>query len=175
MEKTRKIISILILAMAFCFVLVSLAQAEEKTKSLKWVDHKPNPRFAIHDPDTPTQEVDDLVLDRKTGLIWARNANLAGKQLIWEDATNHFQNLALGYCKGWRLPTKEDLSSLVDASQRDPALPKDHPFSNVQFSYWSSTAYEADSGFAWHVSVNFGFVGYCRKTAHYYVWPVLGP
>ena len=79
MEEKRKIAVILTLAVALCLFLVSLAHAEEKGKSLKWVEYKPNPRFAIHDPGTPTEKADDLVLDRKTGLIWARNANLAGK------------------------------------------------------------------------------------------------
>ena len=83
--------------------LASLEQ--EKAKSLKWVDHKPNPRFAIYDPDTPTDEGDDLVLDKEKWLIWARNAHLVGKPLTWKDAINHCQNLALCNLRGWRLPT----------------------------------------------------------------------
>ena len=47
-------------------------------KSLKWVDHKLNPRFAIYDLGTPADEGDDLVLDKEKGLIWTRNANLVG-------------------------------------------------------------------------------------------------
>jgi hypothetical protein len=139
MEKTRKITSILTLAMAFCFGLASLTQAEETAKSLKWVEHKPNPRFAIYDPGTPIEKADDLVLDTKTGLIWARNANPAGKMLKWGDAITYCQNLTLGNLKGWRLPTKEELSSLVDPSQTVPALPSGHPFINVNVTYWSST------------------------------------
>lgn len=68
----------------------------------------------------------------------------------------------------------EELASLVDPTQTGVSLPIGHPFSNVQFSYWSSTTYEADSDFAWHVSMNFGFVGYSRKTGYFYVWPVRG-
>jgi len=146
MEEKRKIAVILTLAVAFCLVLVSLVQAEEKAKSLKWVDHKPNPRFAIHDPGTPTEKADDLVLDRKTGLIWARNANLAGKHLTWEDAITYCQNLKLRNLKGWRLPTQEELSSLVDPSQSVPALPSGHPFINVKtIHYWSSTQHDSAS------------------------------
>ena len=122
MEETMKIKSILTLAMAFCFGLASLAQAEEKAKSLMWVEHKPNPRFAIYDP---------------------------------------------GNRKGWRLPTVEELASLV-------YLPSGHPFINVQSgAYWSSTTYEAYSGDAFGV-----YVGYGRFSSHrsyrYYVWPVRG-
>jgi hypothetical protein len=67
----------MMVALGFAPILL----AQEKTKSLKWVDHKPNPRFAIYDPGTPTDKGDDLVLDKEKGLIWTRNANLAGKPL----------------------------------------------------------------------------------------------
>ncbi len=40
---------------------------------------------------------------------------------------------------GWRLPTIEELASLVDITQ-DPALAADNYFTNVQSSgYWSAT------------------------------------
>ena len=146
MEGKRKIAAIPILAVAFCFALGSPAQAEEKIKSLKWVEHKPNPRFAIHDPGTPTEEGDDLVLDKETELIWARNANLAGKYLTWEEATVYCKNLDIGNLKGWRLPTQEELSSLVDPSRSVPALPGGHPFINVKaIHYWSSTQHDSAS------------------------------
>jgi hypothetical protein len=173
METTRRITSILIFAVAFCFAPVSLAQTEEKATSLNWIEYKPNPRFAIHDPGTPTEQADDLVLDRKTGLIWARNAHLAGKTLTWEDAINYCQDLALGNLEGWRLPTKEELSSMVDPSKGVPALPSGHPFINVKFTYWSSTEFETD--WAWNVHV---FTGHgCHwepKLVGFDVWPVLG-
>lgn len=49
MVKTGKIPGILTLAMAFCFVMVSLVQPQEKARSLKRVDNKPSPRFAIYE------------------------------------------------------------------------------------------------------------------------------
>jgi len=176
MKGKSNIAVILTLAMTFCFILVLLAQAEEKVKSLKWADHKPNPRFAIYDPGSPTKEVDDLVLDRKTGLIWARNANLAGKQFEWEDATNHCQNLALGDCKGWRLPTKEELSSLIDPTQTAPPLPKGHSFINVGYTYWTSTPHEDLSEDAYFVHFGKGEVVHAVSKMHQFsMWPVLGP
>ena len=175
MERTRKITTVLTLVMAFCFVLVSVAQAEEKAKPLKWVEHKPNPRFAIYDPGTPTQGGDDLVLDKKTGLVWARNANLAGKELTWKDACIYCQNLTLGNRKGWRLPTKEELSKIVDPTQTAPPLPKGHPFTNVKFTYWTSTSHEDLSDDAYYVHFGEGVVRAYAKIAKFSIWPVLGP
>jgi hypothetical protein len=173
MEEKRKITSILTLAVAFCFTWASLAQAEEKIKSLKWVDHKPNPRFAIYDPGTPTQEGDDLVLDKKTGFIWVRNAHLEGKRLMWEDAINYCKDLALGNLKGWRLPTLKELKSLVDSSESNPALSKGHPFIIVKYGYWTGTTHEELSDDAYHVDFGPGVVFGFPKIHKFYVWPVL--
>ena len=172
MDKTRKITIILTLAVAFCFVLVSLVKAdpndpvtkgwanrnlvnknraakipiwqitrEGTSKSVDWVDHTSNPRFAIYDHGTPEDNSDDLVLDKETGLIWARNAYLTGTTLTWGDALNYCRGLTLGDRMGWRLPTVEELSSLVDPSRTAPALPTGHPFINVMYHYWSSSTH----------------------------------
>ncbi|MDY6994638.1 MAG: DUF1566 domain-containing protein [Pseudomonadota bacterium] len=37
----------------------------------------------------------------------------------------------------WRLPTINELESLVDCGQHAPALPQEHPFEAVQPIYWS--------------------------------------
>jgi hypothetical protein len=173
MEEKRKIAVILTFAVALCLVLVSLARAEEKAKSLKWVDHKPNPRFAIYDPGTPEDEGDDLVLDKQTKLVWARNANLASKMLTWGDAITYCQNLTLGNFKGWQLPAEEQLLSLVDPSQSVPALPSGHPFVNAKSTYWSSTEYDFISALVVHIGGS-GDVHDEPKIIGMYVLPVLG-
>jgi hypothetical protein len=58
---------------------------------------------------------------------------------------------------GWRLPTVEELASLVDDSTPlfSLALPDGHPFSNVQTTlYWSATTFAPDTSKAWRVSFN---------------------
>ena len=117
----------------------------------------------------------DAVLDKETGLVWAKNANMAQETKIWQYAINYCRNLNIGGRIGWRLPTVEELSSLVDKSQTGPALPDGHPFYNVQSDrYWSSTTYEGDSGYAWNVSMLNGNVLFNNKSLYYYVWPVRG-
>ena len=171
-KKTNRLAIILALIVALWFAPILLAQ--EKAKSLKWVDHKPNPRFAIYDSGTPTDESDDLVLDKENGLIWARNANLLGKPLARKAAINLCQNLELCHLKGWRLPAKEELSSLIDPSQSVPALPKGHPFVNMKYTYWTSTTYEDFSDDAYFIHFGQGAVRAYTKHAKYEVWPVLG-
>jgi len=195
MEKATKGTVILWLAAAFCFGLLSLVQAELSypltkrvsppvwkisqdgtDKSVNWINHAPNPRFSIYDLGTPENQSDDLVLDTETGLILARDANLPKGMQTWQDAINYCRNVVqLGNRKGWRLPTIEELMSLVDPSQSNPALPAGHPFINVQGTfYWSSTTYESSSSRAWFVSMNVGFVQVYSKSVSYFVWPVRG-
>jgi hypothetical protein len=119
----------------------------------------------------------EAVLDKQTGLTWARNADIAKKALPWQEAMEFCQDLVIGNRKGWRLPTKEELITLLDTSRSAPALPDGHPFKNVKFMlvfYWTSTAYEGDSSSAWVVGMNLGGVSDNLKLFDSLIWPVLG-
>ena len=85
----------------------------------------------------------------------------------WYTAQSYCNNLSTGGRKGWRLPTVQELASLVDPTQTDPALPEGHPFSNVQSSYYWSSATCADvPDGAWDVYFNNGNVAnYAKSTA----------
>ena len=83
----------------------------------------------------------------------------------WDDAVHYCYDKTVGGRKGWRLPTVEELASLIDTTQNNPALPSGHPFSNVKSSfYWSSTTYAAITGYAWFVYLYLGAVTYDDKT-----------
>lgn len=109
---------------------------------------------------------DGTVTDTKTGLIWTRNANIAGKGMNWHEAMDFISELNqkayLGY-NDWRLPEIEELETLteqreglpkipydlgkypfIEASDKliksKPTLPKGHPFKNVvSYWYWAKT------------------------------------
>ena len=98
-----------------------------------FVNHPGNPRFAVHDSGTAGDTSDDLVLDKETGLIWARDADVLEGDQEAADAVLDCRSLDLGDRMGWRIPSIEELSSLIDTSQASPALPAGHPFENVQF------------------------------------------
>ena len=117
-------------------------QIFENGKAVHWVDHKPNPRFAIYDSGTPNDPSDDVVLDKETGLVWERSPSTIRFNL--NDAQTHCINLIGGNRMGWRLPTIQEGANLLDRSVSDrPHLPAGHPFSNVQYLgiwYWSATS-----------------------------------
>lgn len=188
MEKQRK--SILVLAVMVAFVatglflpgLIGAGNLEPSAApgaTMKTLDQIPSTWSQI----LPAAERFELVmggaavLDKETGLVWAKDANIAGSTITWQVAMNYCRNLSIGNRKGWRLPAVEELASLLDMSQSAfPYLPTDHPFINVQSYtfYWSSTTYEGDSTSAWGVGMDFGGVSHYSKTTPDLVWPVRG-
>jgi hypothetical protein len=97
----------------------------------------------------------EAVLDKETGLVWQKNLNLSVWD--WYSAQNYCNNLYLGGRKGWRLPTLQELESLVDSTQSNPALPISHPFTNVfSFFYWTATTSAQNTSNAWLVKMSDG-------------------
>ena len=106
----------------------------------------------------------EAVLDWETGLVWG---NYAGYYNNWLDgvATVHGWECGYGTRSGWRVPTIEELASLVDPSvSGSPKLPSGHPFINVELDfYWSSTTRASGSETAYYVDFTDGSVGYKNK------------
>jgi hypothetical protein len=113
------------------------------------------------------------VLDKETGLVWEKSPDTTERD--WYQACYHCYNREVGGRKGWRLPTVEELASLIDTTNTNPALPTGHPFFNVQSScYWSSSTLASSASGAWYVGFGSGGVGSVGKVLNDYVWCVQG-
>ena len=114
------------------------------------------------------------ITDNQTGLMWLKNANEAGA-MTWKDAMLWTKHLTYGQHSDWRLPEVKELQSLLDYSQFNPALPQEHPFINVQSSYyWSSSTYANSTDYAWDVGMGNGYVSSSNESSSNFVWPVRG-
>ena len=117
------------------------------------------------------------VLDNETGLLWEQSQSTT-TAASWFNAQIACNVKTVGNRKGWRLPTLQELASLVDgdpANTGNPRLPPGHPFSNVQSSvYWSATTDASNASFAWFVGLNFGSVFNVDKSDAGFVWCVRG-
>ncbi|EFL51432.1 protein of unknown function DUF1566 [Solidesulfovibrio fructosivorans JJ]] len=123
----------------------------------------PTPRFETRDAN---------VLDRLTGLLWARAADAAKGTVSWAEALD----IAAASGEGWRLPNINELESLVDAGSAFPALPAGHPFTHVGEAYWSSTTSAFEKNWAHALYLHKGAVGVGFKSGwDFLVWPVCGP
>jgi hypothetical protein len=123
----------------------------------------------------------DAVLDRETGLVWEQ-APYGGLHDAY-NAHRRCNNLRLGNRKGWRVPTVQELASLVDGDEANtsyPRLPPGHPFTNVQPGLYRSATHfpngAEDPGNVWVVNFSFndGVVGTQPKYVHMFVWCVRG-
>lgn len=111
------------------------------------------------------------VFDKETGLVWEQSPDTITRS--WFNALVHCYEKEVSGRKGWRLPTIEELASLVDTSQPAPKLPAGHPFSNVQsFFHWSATTDASFTSSAWGVFFDVGPVGIQVKADSFAVWCV---
>jgi hypothetical protein len=119
----------------------------------------------------------EAVLDRETGLVWEKSPSTP--TFTWVNAHGHCNAaVSKGNRQGWRLPTLQELASLIDLTQSNPALPSGHPFQNVQTSvsvYWTATTSADDTTFAWVVNLFTGGMGRgFAKINSGFVWCVRG-
>lgn len=146
--KTMKsiILFVAVLALIACELQASSTQ-----------DRKHLDRYQIFGP---------TIVDTLTGLEWQRRH--VGRPLNLKDAITYCSNLELNG-GGWRLPTKEELESLLDYSQRPTIDQIAFPETPEEW-FWTSTA---DSGY-WAVDFATGLSKSGGWLQEYYVRCVRG-
>ena len=113
------------------------------------------------------------VLDKETGLVWEQSPSTTRTGPPGAHAACITQNI--GGRLGWRLPTIQELASLVDQTQSNPALTSGHPFSNVQLDACYRSASIAAPFWSVFFSNNGGvFQGDCSGGLGGYHWCVRG-
>jgi len=156
-----------------------------------WKVHIPNPRFLVY--GTETEELgDDVVLDRETGLLWVRDLTRGrgvptfGFEFSFPDAVTKSLNVVRHGRKGFRLPTVDELTSLLYfAPGPGDRLPPGHPFVAVKTGdddwYWSCTPDLSREGNVFIVNLARGEIaskalrdpqGHYTSRHYHYLWPV---
>lgn len=100
----------------------------------------------------------EAVLDKETGLVWERSPQTTSTR--WVVARRACLENKVGGQSGWRLPSLQELTSLVDPSVAPPGptLSPGHPFLSVKSTvYWSATRVDEDARGSW--AVHFGLGG----------------
>ncbi len=139
-----------------------------------------------------TDNADGTVTDHLSGLIWLKDAGCTAAT-DWSSALSAAHQLASGSCGltdgssagQWRMPNANELESLVDVSQTNPALSSGAPFTNVDaiHAYWSSTTYMAlpsnamairftDGRWINGIDPNDGSFNNAKTTSMNALWPV---
>ncbi len=101
------------------------------------------------------------VLDRETGLVWERSP-VSAVRIGWFDAVAGCDGLNVASRLGWRLPSLQELTSLVDPTQNNPALPAGSPFQGIASFlgsvYWTAATAETDANAAKAVNFSDGSI-----------------
>ncbi|SLM47067.1 conserved protein of unknown function [Nitrospira japonica] len=112
------------------------------------------------------------VKDASTGLIWEQDPDR--EHDVWSRSIERCKAKEVGGRHTWRAPSVDELKSLIDQSQHDPALPPGHPFSNIKSEiYWTATPDPKDDIVAWQVSFFSGEPVTDQKSGTRRMWCVL--
>jgi hypothetical protein len=104
---------------------------------------------------------EETVYDRKTKLTWMRcsygQTSRKGrgcdgdvKRVDWDAA----MALRVPGDSAWRLPTKDELDSIVESDCKKPAIDEDVFPGTALMAYWTSTP--SGPSYAWHVNFRWG-------------------
>jgi Protein of unknown function (DUF1566) len=137
-------------AVLFALSNIVIGSANGQTENLKsWSRKIDNARNRF---ETLTRFDNEAVLDRETQLVWEREPQDPFLPGTFTVAVDDCYNRIVGGRMGWRLPTLEELTSLlVETPTTNPqvvraALPDGHPFIGIrsgdrpESAYWSITA-----------------------------------
>ena len=107
---------------------------------------------------------DGTVTDRATALMWQKDGSLKG--MTWADSkayVNKLNSWQFGSYSDWRLPTIEELASLMELSRAKGNLYIDPIFSKKQEFCWSADAFGPEM--AWYASFKAGMI---RHIYHFF-------
>lgn len=105
---------------------------------------------------------DGTVTDTKTSLRWSKPFEVS---VSFSKTDKVVSSLGVG----WRLPTIDELHSIVDRSRYSPAIDTDFFTVFSKSNYWSSTPCAWNKKLMWTVGFDSGCVEYVAKTYLAYV------
>jgi len=144
--------------------LKQLQELEQKRKLI--IQNRVNNHFKtkIEKLGSLTKE---MVYYPAKNLVWQDNKKVKTIALKWKDAHQYCKNLKFQKYRNWRLPTKDELISIVDKS-RKPSIKKE--FHNINTNgYWSASSGKGYKSSAWSIYFANGRIYASSKKSKRYV------
>ena len=107
---------------------------------------------------------DGTIFDTRANLLWQQSSST--KQYTWKDAHTYCEKLNLAGYKDWRLPTIEELKTLIEKEHQPTICPV---FECKSDWYWSSSPGVHYPDVAWDVGFFVGYVNLDGKMFDDYV------
>jgi len=109
-----------------------------------------------------------LVKDKVTGMIWQDDQSVTELKRNWIEAKAYCNKLVIGSYKEWRLPTYDELITIVDYTKHTLAVMPQFQYI-ISADYWSSTTDEENKEHAKNVYFGNGCPDSTSKSNRYYV------
>jgi len=134
--------------------------------------------------------LEKVAVDQNTGLTWARNSNMPGKQLIWRGDDNVYEFIKrlnetnyAGYAD-WRVPSRYEFEKMIDYAKSmgyDESKMETWPYQRLRqlgfidvrdYEYWTSTRQSPTEMYT--VDMTTGKIKPKTESKPYFLWPVRG-
>ena len=106
----------------------------------------------------------DVIYDTSTSLLWQDSYANEEFALTYKQAKEYCQDLVIEEYKDFRIPTLNELQSIIDYKNYKPAIIKGFKYVGNE-TYWSTTPYAHDYDYVW--TVNFKKGARDVKAKHY--------
>ncbi|MEA3456018.1 MAG: DUF1566 domain-containing protein [Campylobacterota bacterium] len=102
-----------------------------------------------------------VIRDKELGVLWEKNSPL--KTMKWQEGLTYCESLNLGGSQSWRLPSYDELISIVDYENNTSSIATDEIFwDNMSRNYyWSGDAVSNKEKRSWAVAM-------VQGNSHYY-------
>ena len=97
-----------------------------------------------------------IVKDDLKKLMWEDTIHTEDTKVNYTQAISYCKELKLGEFTDWRVPTLQELFSIVDYKRYKPAILKEFRHYNKDTLYWSSTPYVKESDEYWGINFKDG-------------------
>jgi hypothetical protein len=106
-----------------------------------------------------------MVKDSRTNLMWEDTPHTRETKITQPRAKVYCSELKLGNFEDWRLPSIQELLSLVDYARISPAILKEFSYVEKESFYWTNTVVADESDAFWGVNFKRGA---SSKASEYY-------
>ncbi len=100
----------------------------------------------------------EIVTDTKLGLMWQDNSRTKSTKKNWKEAKKYCQDLSFGGYNDWKLPSYDELTTIVDYDRCDPAIIPSFINVNITNPYWSSSEYVKNKNEVWYMRFSDGYL-----------------
>ena len=112
---------------------------------------------------------DSVISDKKQSIYWQDTPIPKKKnRKDWDDAASYCDALVLNGLEHWRLPTFNELLSIVDYRHSYPAINPVFSYT-AEGTYWTATDFSATRSRAWTIDFRTGKTYYSYKTTNHAV------